>query len=221
MAQIFHPSMNAFSKATIFGGVFILAGIAWAGNLWTRSSYVNQVDIVRDQPVPFSHDHHVSGLGIDCRYCHTSVETSSFAGIPSTHTCMSCHSQVWTDAPMLAPVRESLAEQKPLQWSRVNQLPDFVFFNHSIHVQKGIGCSTCHGAVDQMPLTWKAHSLYMRWCLDCHEAPEKQIRPKDEIYHMAWQPPPDQDKRGPELVKEYHISRVCLNQLRDCSMCHR
>ena len=122
---------------------------------------------------------------------------------------------------MLAPVRNSLASGQPLQWTRVNQLPDFVFFNHSVHVQKGIGCSSCHGRVDQMPLTWKAHSLYMRWCLDCHEAPEKQIRPKDQIYNMAWTPPPDQAKRGAELVEQYHISRVRLSELRDCSMCHR
>ncbi len=134
---------------------------------------------------------------------------------------MTCHSRVWTDAPMLAPERQSLATGQPLKWKRVNDLPDFVFFNHSIHVQKGIGCSTCHGRVDQMPLTWKEHSLYMRWCLDCHEAPEKQLRPKDQIYNMDWKPPPDQERRGPQLVKDYHISRVRLNQLRDCTMCHR
>src|SRR5213078_801597 len=221
MAQIFHRSANTLSRVTIFGAVFIVAFVLWVIGGIVRSPAGTDQGIEREQPVPFSHQHHVAGLGIDCRYCHSSVENSSFAGIPPTHTCMSCHSQVWTEAPMLAPVRQSLATGRPLEWNRVNQVPDFVFFNHSIHVQKGIGCSTCHGEVDQMPLTWKAHSLYMRWCMDCHEAPEKQIRPKDQIYQMDWQPPPDQAKRGAELVKEYQISRIRLSELRDCSMCHR
>jgi hypothetical protein len=178
-------------------------------------------NVPRDQQVPFSHQHHVAGLGIDCRYCHTSVEESSFAGLPPTETCMTCHSRVWTEAPILAPVRQSLASRQPLQWNRVNQLPDFVFFNHSIHVQKGIGCSSCHGAVDQMPLTWKAHSLYMRWCVDCHEAPQKQLRPHDQLYNMSWQAGPNQEQLGKQLLEQYHISTNRLNQLKDCSMCHR
>src|SRR5437899_3859920 len=157
--QIFHRSTNTISRATIFGAIFIVAVLLWAAIQFQRSPYVTYAEVARPQPAPFSHQHHVAGLGIDCRYCHASVEKSSFAGIPPTHTCMSCHSQVWTDAPMLAPVRQSLAAGQPLQWDRVNQLPDFVFFDHSIHVQKGIGCSSCHGRVDQMPLTWKAHSL--------------------------------------------------------------
>src|SRR6476619_1097687 len=194
--QIFHRSTNTLSRATIYGAVFVVAALFWAAAEIQSSPYVTYAGVRRPQPVPFSHQHHVSGLGIDCRYCHTSVEKSSFAGIPPTHTCMSCHSQVWTDAPMLAPVRNSLATDQPLHWDRVNQLPDFVFFNHSIHVDKGIGCSTCHGRVDQMPLTWKAHSLYMRWCLDCHEAPERHIRPKDQIYNMKWEPPSNQIERG-------------------------
>src|SRR5437868_5374227 len=221
MAQIFHRSTNSISRATIFGAVFVVAALFWAAAQVQRSPYVTYAGVVRPQPVPFSHQHHVAGLGIDCRYCHTSVEKSSFAGLPPTHTCMSCHSQVWTDAPMLAPVRQSLASGQPLQWDRVNQLPDFVFFDHSIHVQKGIGCSTCHGRVDQMPLTWKAHSLYMRWCLDCHEAPERHIRPSAEIFNMQWEPPADQLERGKQLVSEYHLRPERLGQLRDCSMCHR
>jgi hypothetical protein len=134
---------------------------------------------------------------------------------------MTCHSQVWTEAPVLAPVRQSLATQQPLRWKRVNDLPDFVFFNHSVHVQKGIGCSTCHGPIQEMPLTWKAHSLFMRWCLDCHEAPQKQLRPRDQIFNQLWAPPPDQDLRGQALLQEYEISPNRLRQLRDCSMCHR
>ena len=221
MAQIFRQSGTTFFRVLLVGMVlsfFVFWGVVYAVY---RSPYTTDQNVPRIQEVPFSHQHHVAGLGIDCRYCHTSVETSSFAGIPPTHTCMSCHSQVWTDAPMLAPVRQSLASDQPLQWNRVNQLPDFVFFNHSIHVQKGIGCSTCHGQVDQMPLTWKAHSLYMRWCLDCHEAPERHLRPKDQIYNMHWSPPPDQMQRGRELAQEYHIRPERLQQLRDCSMCHR
>lgn len=221
MAQIFGKSSNSIARVSllaVFFGFFGFWGLVYAVYL---SPYTTDVAVPRQQQVPFSHQHHVSGLGIDCRYCHNSVETSSFAGIPPTHTCMSCHSQVWTDTPMLAPVRQSLAAQKPLVWNRVNQLPDFVFFNHSIHVQKGIGCSTCHGRVDQMPLTQKAQSLYMRWCLDCHEAPERQLRPKDQIFNMSWEPPDDQAIRGRQLLKEYQISAERLAQLRDCGMCHR
>ncbi len=221
MAQIFGKSSNSFARASLVGGFlgfFVFWGLVY---LIYWSPYTTNQYVPREQEVPFSHKHHVGGLGLDCRYCHTTVEKSSFAGIPPTHTCMTCHSRVWTDAPMLAPERQSLATHQPLRWKRVNDLPDFVFFNHSIHVQKGIGCSSCHGAVDQMPLTWKAHSLYMRWCLDCHEAPEKQLRPKDQIYNTEWTPPPDQAQRGAQLIKEYHISRQRLDQLRDCSMCHR
>jgi Cytochrome c7 and related cytochrome c len=221
MAQVFSKGSNSVARVTLIGlFVFFFGfwGLVYAIYL---SPYTTDQNVPRPQQVPFSHQHHVSGLGIDCRYCHTSVETGPFAGIPPTHTCMTCHSQVWTEAPMLAPVRSSLATGQPLHWDRVNQLPDFVFFNHSIHVQKGIGCSSCHGEVDKMPLTWKAHSLYMRWCLDCHEAPEKQLRPKAEIFDMQWTPPADQLERGRELVKEYHISKQRLRQLKDCGMCHR
>src|SRR4051812_29009468 len=182
--QIFHRSTNTIAKVSIFGSLFFLAIFAYVYTELLRSSYVTGQGVVKKQPVPFSHQHHVAGLGIDCRYCHTSVEKSSFAGIPPTETCMTCHSQVWKDAPVLEPVRQSFATDQPIQWRRVNQTPDFVFFNHSIHVQKGIGCSTCHGAVDRMPIMWKEHSLYMRWCLDCHEAPQKFLRPPGEIFNM-------------------------------------
>jgi len=221
MAQIFRKSSNTFFRVGLIGAAlsfFLFWGVVYAV-YW--SPYTTDQNVPRTQEVPFSHQHHVSGLGLDFRYCHTSGEESSFAGVPPTHTCMTCHSQVWTDAPMLAPVRQNLAAQKPLEWNRVNQLPDFVFFNHSIHVEKGIGCSSCHGRVDEMRLTWKAHSLYMRWCLDCHEAPEHQLRPKDQIFNMQWESPPDQLERGRELLKTYHISTERLQQLRDCSMCHR
>jgi hypothetical protein len=221
MAQIFSKSSNSFARVSLAGG--FLGFFAFWGVVYVIywSPYTTNQNVPKTQNVPFSHQHHVAGLGLDCRYCHTSVEKAAFAGIPSTETCMTCHSRVWTDAPMLEPVRQSLAAQQPLHWKRVNQLPDFVFFNHSIHVAKGVGCATCHGPVNQMPLTWKAHSLYMRWCLDCHEAPEKYVRPKEQIFNLDWQPPANQLEHGRKLLQEYHISNQRLEQLRDCSMCHR
>ena len=145
MAQLFHPSTNTIARVTIFGAIFILLGVAWVSAQIYRSSWITSVNVAREQPVPFSHEHHVAGLGIDCRYCHTTVETSAFAGMPNTKTCMTCHSQIWTNAPMLAPVRESWKNNQPIRWNRVHDLPDFAHFNHSIHVAKGMGCSTCHG----------------------------------------------------------------------------
>lgn len=180
MSQIFHPSTNTFSKVTIFGGVFILAAAAWIFLTLERSPYVTQAKVVREQKVPFSHRHHVSQLGIDCRYCHTSVEESNFAGIPPTKTCMTCHSQIHATAEMLEPVRESWRMGKSLEWVRVHDLPDYVYFNHSIHVKKGIGCETCHRPVSKMPLTWREHSLNMEWCLSCHRHPEDFVRPKNQ-----------------------------------------
>jgi hypothetical protein len=182
--------------------------------------------------VPFSHQHHVTGLGIDCRYCHTSVETSSFAGIPPTKTCMNCHSQIWTNAPMLEPVRASYRSGESLQWTRVNQLPDFVYFNHSIHINKGVGCNTCHGAVDQMPLMYQYASLQMEWCLECHRAPEKNLRPRSEVFNMRYEPPTqdqpvvvggqsytDQESLGKALVAQYKVRNV--QDITSCNTCHR
>jgi hypothetical protein len=216
--QIFHPSMNAFSKGTIFGGLFLLAAGAFAWDRMYRSDYATEQDVFRDQVVPFSHQHHVSGLGIDCRYCHTSVETSAFAGIPATEVCMSCHSLIWRDSPMLEPVRESLRTGKPLVWTRVHDLPDFVYFDHSIHVAKGIGCESCHGRVDEMPLMRRAHSLQMSWCLDCHAGPERFIREKSEIYRFGTERKSKAREHGLELVREFGIDR---KQLLDCWTCHR
>ena len=218
MAQIFHRRSNSIARVALVAvGLLLIAG-GWTvyGVYW--SPYTTRVAVPRDQPVPFSHKHHVSGLGLDCRFCHTTVETSAFAGIPATETCMSCHSQVWRDAPVLAPVRQSLISNERLRWTRVNDLPDFVFFNHSIHVNKGIGCATCHGPVDQMPLMWQEHTLYMKWCLDCHREPERFLRPKKEVFNMNWFPPTNQLAVGRELKAHYHVNTA---QLSDCSMCHR
>src|SRR6478752_1648235 len=178
MSQIFHRSTNTLSRATIFGAVFIIAALGGVVYLVQGSPYVTYAGVRKPQPVPFSHQHHVTGLGIDCRYCHTSVETSSFAGIPPTKTCMNCHSQIWSTSPTLEPVRESFRTGKSIMWTRVNDLPDYVYFNHSIHVAKGVGCESCHGRVDRMPLTWQENSLQMTWCLDCHRDPSQHIRPR-------------------------------------------
>jgi hypothetical protein len=218
MAQIFHPSTNTVSKLTIFGAVFLIGGLLWLLAELNRSSYVTQANVVRPQPVPFSHKHHVSGLGIDCRYCHTAVEQSAFAGIPSTSTCMNCHSQIWTNSPMLEPVRESYRTGQPLRWNRVHNLAEFVYFNHGIHVNKGVGCTTCHGPVDQMPLVSQENSLLMEWCLDCHRNPEQYLRPREEVFNMAWTAPANQSELGMELVRKYNVR---TEQLTDCSVCHR
>lgn len=216
MGQTFHPSTNTISKVTIFGAVFIIAIVLWLLVQSNRSSYATLAGVPRDQIVPFSHKHHVSGLGIDCRYCHTSVEDSSFAGIPPTHTCMTCHSQVWRDSPMLEPVRESYRTGESLPWVRVHDLPDFVYFDHSIHIHKGIACVTCHGQVDEMPLVWKTATLNMEWCLDCHREPEKYIRPRELVFAFDWQPQVSQETLGRRLVSEYEVRRMT-----DCSVCHR
>ena len=159
------------------------------------SFYTNQ-DVFVEQPIQFSHAHHVGGIGIDCRYCHTSVEESAFANIPPTKTCMNCHSQIWTNAPILEPVRASFRDNTPLQWTRVHDLPDFVYFNHSIHVRKGVGCATCHGRVDKMPLMYQDAPLTMKWCLDCHRNPAKYVRPRDQVFNMAWERPADDPELG-------------------------
>jgi hypothetical protein len=231
MPQIFHRSFNTLSKVSIFGGVFILAGLCWVAWLVYHSSYVTAAGIAYVQPVPFSHEHHAGrhpgGLGIDCRYCHTSVEESSFAGIPPTKTCMNCHSQIWVGSEMLEPVRESYRTGRSIVWDRVHNLPGFVFFDHSIHIHKGIGCASCHGRVDHMPLTWQEQSLLMEWCLDCHREPERFVRPRRQVFNMEWTPadegvnpdtgqPYDQLTLGRKLVKEYRIQ-----SLTSCSTCHR
>jgi len=218
MPQVFHPVANPIAKVSILGGIAILCGFGWAASAVYRSSFVTGVGVAEGQPVPFSHEHHVRGLGLDCRFCHSSVEVSSFAGLPSTHTCMTCHSQIWDKAAMLEPVRQSYTTDRSLVWKRVNALPDYVYFDHSIHVHKGVGCSTCHGPVDRMPITWKEHALHMSWCLECHTAPERYLRPRDEVFNMDWRPPANQIEAGRKLIKEYNVS---VEQLTDCSMCHR
>jgi hypothetical protein len=233
MAQIFHRSANTISRLSIIAVVAIVSLLLFAALEVQRSPYATYQGIAHVQPVPFSHQHHNAGLGIDCRYCHTSVEVSSFAGIPPTKTCMNCHSQIWTNAPMLEPVRESYRTGKSLVWTRVNDLPDFVYFDHSIHVNKGVGCYSCHGPVNKMPLTYAEASLQMEWCLNCHRAPEKFLRPRDQVFNMNYQQPSglhpvkladgsqftDQIALGSELKRRYRVRTV--EDITSCNTCHR
>jgi Cytochrome c7 and related cytochrome c len=216
MAQIFHRSTNTISRVSIYGALILVAVLGYAMDLVNGTAYVTEVHNARPQPVPFSHKHHVGELGLDCRYCHTSVEESSAAGMPPTQTCMACHSQIWTNAQILEPVRASYRDSTPIAWTRVNALPDFVYFNHSIHVAKGVGCTTCHGPVGEMNITWKENSLYMRWCLECHNAPEKYLRPKSEVFNAFYQPPSDQETLGRKLMIDYKVQK-----LTNCTTCHR
>lgn len=218
MAQIFRPRANAYARI-ILGGLLllILLGLS-TGLAWVRSPYHSGVGDTPDQPVPFSHKHHVGGLGLDCRYCHATVERAAFAGMPATQTCMTCHSALWTQAEVLAPVRESWRTGQPLRWVRVNDLPDYVYFNHGTHIVHGVGCATCHGPVAEMPLMRQEHSLYMSWCLDCHREPGRYLRPRAAVFDTAWRTPPDQAGLGPRLAREYHVRETGLT---DCYTCHR
>jgi hypothetical protein len=211
--------MNTISRVSIFGAVFFLAGIVGLMAAVVRSPYITEVGVVREQPVPFSHAHHVGDVGIDCRYCHTTVETAAFAGIPPTSTCMHCHAEIWNEAPMLEPVRTSYREGTPLRWTRVHDVPDFVYFNHSIHVAKGVACASCHGDVSQMPLMWRENTLHMQWCLDCHRNPTPHLRPADQVFDPRVTPPAlaevqSDDQR--ELAEAYGV-----NVKTDCYVCHR
>ena len=219
MSQLFPRHSNIYSRLSILAVVAFVAFLGIVVAMLHTSGYNTNQGSYIEQPLQFSHAHHVGGMGIDCRYCHTSVEESAFANIPPTKTCMNCHSQVWNTAPILEPVRASFRDNKPLNWTRVNDLPDFVYFNHSIHIKQGVGCDTCHGPVDRMPLMLQEASLQMSWCLDCHRDPAKYIRPRDQVFNMRWQRPPDDPGLGERLVREYKIASV--DQLTSCSTCHR
>jgi hypothetical protein len=232
MAQVFHHSLNPIGRMLLFGFPFFL-GIAGASlAAFYRSPYVTGAYEILEQPAPFSHKHHVGQLGIDCRYCHTSVEKSHFAGIPPTQTCMNCHQQMWTGSDMLGVIRDNYAKDKPVDWKKVHNLPHYVYFNHSIHVAKGVGCQSCHGQLNEMHLTFQTKTLLMEWCLSCHREPEKHLRPKEQIYSMTWSPdqpttdpitgkeyPTNQAELGKQLKDEYHVRDA--KYLTSCSMCHR
>ena len=219
MGQLFHRSANNVAKASIAMAV-ILAGVA--GFVYmniARSSYLTGRYLEKQQPVQFSHKHHVGDDGIDCRYCHTAVETSSSAGMPPTQTCMNCHSQIWSDSPYLEPVRASFRENKPIEWTRVHDLPEYVYFNHSIHVSKGVGCSSCHGDIANMPAVYQENTLQMEWCVACHREPEKNLRPKAEIFNTKWDINNLSDDERLQLKVDYKIRSKQL--MTSCSMCHR
>jgi len=218
MAQVFPPIVNTVSRVTVLGAVFLLGGALWLSAAVYRSPYVSRAGVTRSQPVAFSHRTHVGGLGLDCRYCHAHVEESASAGLPSTKTCMGCHSQILAKSPILEPVRESYDSDLPIPWTRVHDLPDFVRFDHSIHVRKGVGCSSCHGRIDQMPLVSQGSSLQMDWCLSCHRHPEESLRSVDEVFDPAWRPPADQEIRGRDLLSKGSIRSEPLT---DCSICHQ
>jgi hypothetical protein len=230
--QIFPRSSNAIARASLFGAVFVVGGLFGMLYIFQSSPYITHAGVHKSQPVPFSHQHHVTGLGIDCRYCHTSVEQSSFAGIPPTKTCMNCHAQIWTNAAYLEPVRESFRSGKSLEWTRVNQVPNFVYFNHSIHINKGVGCDICHGPVDRMPYMYQFASLQMEFCLNCHRAPEKYLRPREQVFNMRYDAPSTSEpvvmdgvayagqlELGQALKKKYKVRSV--EDITSCNTCHR
>lgn len=219
MAQFFNKSANNIARISM-----VLAAVAAGGAFLgytqiARSSYLTGRYVEKQQPVQFSHKHHVGDDGIDCRYCHQTVETTASAGMPSTQTCMNCHSQIWADSPYLEPVRASWRENKPIEWERVHDLPEFAYFDHSIHVAKGVGCSTCHGQIDNMPAVFQENTLQMEWCLACHREPEKFIRPKSEVFNMDWQVNDLDDAERAKLKVDYKIRSK--EMMTSCSTCHR
>ena len=219
MPQVFPPRANATSRAVLLAAAGTGPLVLWIGLVLTRSSFGTAAGVMREQPVPFSHEHHVGRLGIDCRYCHTTVEHAAYAGMPDTKTCMNCHSQIWVGSDVLKPVRDSYSHAEPLHWRRIHNLPGFVYFDHSIHVHKGIGCSSCHGRIDEMPFTYQRASLLMEWCLDCHRQPERHIRPREEVFNMPYQPGDDPARSGVSLCNEYGVKNA--TQITSCSVCHR
>jgi hypothetical protein len=217
MPQIFKASTNSLARTSIVLAVLALGGGGVAlFQLIANSTYATRQGEAREQPIPFSHAHHVGSMGIDCRYCHTGVDNSQHAMVPPTKTCMNCHSQIWINSSTLQPVRDSYQTNESIRWTKVNDLPDYVYFNHSIHIKKGVGCETCHGRVDTMPLMYQQASLQMRWCLDCHRNPEKYVRPRELVTKMGYEPAEPQEVIGARLVKEYNIQK-----LETCWTCHR
>lgn len=215
MAQVFKPSSITYARVILASVALIGGGSLYGLYAFNNLRTVTRAYESREQPVQFSHKHHNGELGIDCRYCHTSVEDASFAGIPPTQICMNCHAQIWTDAPILEPVRASYRTGQSLQWNRVHDLADFVYFNHAAHLAKGVGCVSCHGDVTQMNLLYSVQPLSMGWCLDCHRDPARAVRPKDKLFDTAWVAD-DQRAIGTKLVEEYHVQPRT-----DCSTCHR
>jgi hypothetical protein len=216
VAQIFPRRANVFARWSLIGSILFLVFLVMAYWIYLRTPAFTEVGLAKPQPVPFSHQLHAGDMGIDCRYCHTTVETSPFGGMPDTKTCMNCHSVIQTTNPDLAVVRNSAATGQAIQWTRVNNIPDYVYFDHSIHINKGIGCSSCHGVVDQKPQMTKGASLQMSFCVNCHTHPEEQVRPHSEIFNMQWQPPANQEQLAAQLMLDQNVQSKL-----SCSTCHR
>ncbi len=245
MAQIFHPGFNTLARLGVLAAVTGPVAVILGASAISRSSYNTKVGVAPDQPIPFSHEHHVNELGIDCRYCHTSVEKSAHSNVPPSETCMSCHSQIWTNSPLLDPVRESYRTNTPLKWNLINKVPEFVYFNHSIHINRGLNCNTCHGPIQKMQMTYKGQYFHMVWCLECHRNPEKFVGKREDVFGLYERaqrtsakdygglPRREQEllrhgglvprtgaelEEGKALVKQYGIK---TKQLTDCTICHR
>ncbi|HZD51600.1 MAG TPA: cytochrome c3 family protein [Woeseiaceae bacterium] len=218
MPQIFGPAWDTWLRVMLLSAVITAGGALLVLSGLVQSQFITGAEIAPDQPVPFSHKHHVGGLGIDCRYCHAAVEISTSAGLPPTETCMTCHSQLWTDADLLRPVRESWKKRQPIHWQRVHDLPDYTYFDHSIHVRKGVGCDECHGPVDTMPIMRQGNIMRMQFCIACHRDPAPRLRPRSQVFNLRWHPPPDRRALGEALVREYGID---AGRLTHCYICHR
>ncbi len=207
----------ANNTRTIGGVLLGIAPIYLVVLVWyTFSPSTTDIGYAPKQPVPYSHAMHAGELGIDCRYCHTTVNDSSFSAIPTVDMCMNCHARVRNETPKTAPLIEAAKTGQALRWKKVHDLPDYSFFNHSAHVNKGVGCVTCHGRVDTMEVVYQAKTLSMGWCLDCHRNPDANLRPLNEVTNMGWQPPQDADAYGAKLRAEHDV-----NPQTDCSTCHR
>jgi hypothetical protein len=216
---LFPPRANAFARGSLLAVIVVAVAVPLALMVYVRTSFATGEHADIAQPIPFDHRIHARGLRIDCRFCHSTVERAATAGIPPTIACVGCHNKAWRESEQFAPVRASLQSGRPIPWRRVNALPDFVYFDHSIHVAKGVGCATCHGRVDQMERVSQATPLSMRWCLDCHRDPARHLRPRTAIASMEWTPPAGhaaRDSLAAALAAEYRVRR-----LTDCSDCHR
>lgn len=230
MAQLFPKTMNVVMRVGLLALPLAGAGAGVTGAAFFRSDYTTGAREVVEQPVPFSHKHHVAQLGIDCRYCHTAFESSASAGLPPTKTCMNCHQQIWQSADLLGPVRDSFARGVPIAWNKVHNAPHYTYFNHSIHVAKGVGCVSCHGQIDEMNLVYQSKTLLMEWCLNCHREPEKFLRPVGEVTNMRFEAAgytdpqtgkaySSQAELGRELKQKHMVREASV--LTNCSICHR
>jgi len=218
MSQLFGPAANTFARLSLLASIMVGVIILTVLYVQDRSPYTRApVGIAIEQPVRFSHELHSDIVNVECIYCHQTAEVSSYGGIPDTHTCMSCHSQIATYSELLEPVRTSYATGERLEWERVHDLAQHVYFNHSAHIQAGFGCESCHGRVDQMPVVWQAENMTMGWCLECHREPERFIRPTSEVYTFGYEAE-NQIELGLELVQAQNID---TSRLDACWICHR